>query len=253
MNTTSQASSIDQVIEEMDRIIERCIREKSKLGYFAVLYRNVTAEVKDRIKAGYFEDGARMEHLDVVFAKRYLDAIHLFWQGKKPSKSWQVAFSAAAVPSPIILQHLMLGMNAHINLDLAIATAQVAPGVLLPKIKNDFNRIMNLLSDMIDEIEDRIEKVSPTFRIIDQIGGRGDEKFAGFAINKARDIAWNAAEKFAVACPAEFNKCVLLHDQVVAVLGNGIANPGLAVKAALKIIQVKESTNVPEVIKTLHT
>ncbi len=252
MSTGLSPSPIDHVIDQMDAIIDRCIREESKLGYFAVLYRNVTAEVKDRIKAGYFDDAARMEKLDVVFAQRYLDAIHLFWKGKQPSNSWSVAFKTATLPSPIILQHLMLGMNAHINFDLSIATAQVAPGSLLPKIKTDFDRIMYLLSDMIDEIEDRIEKVSPAFRLIDQIGGRGDEKFAGFAINKARDLAWNSAEKLAVAKPAEFNKKIALHDKLVAALANGIANPGLAVKAGLGLIHLKESKNVPEVIRALR-
>ena len=70
--------TIDDVIAQMDQVIERCIRERSKLGYFAVLYRNVTVRVRDAIAAGRFENGARMERFDIIFANRYLDAIERF-------------------------------------------------------------------------------------------------------------------------------------------------------------------------------
>ena len=44
------------------------------------------------------------------------------------AQCWSVAFHAAHRRPPIIFQHLLLGMNAHINLDLGIACAEVAPG-----------------------------------------------------------------------------------------------------------------------------
>ena len=251
MTSNIKLLSIDDVLEQMEAIIQRCINENSKLGFFAALYRNVTIEVKDRIKAGYFEDSPRMEILDVVFAQRYINAMQQFWDGKTASNCWMTAFNSAKISSPIILQHLMLGMNAHINFDLSIATAQVAPGQLLPKIKNDFDRIMYLLSDMIDEIEDRVEKVSPVFRAIDRIGGRGDEKFAGFAINKARELAWGTAEKLSKASPKEYNTVLFVHDKLVTTLANGIVKPSLLVKAGLKLIQAQESSDIPYIIKTL--
>ena len=45
--------TIGQVIEHLDHAIERCIRERSRLGYFATLYRNVTARVRDEIAAAH--------------------------------------------------------------------------------------------------------------------------------------------------------------------------------------------------------
>ena len=252
MSTTVQESSIDAIVDQMDEIIQRCIREGSKLGYFAVLYRNVTGKVRDEIKAGYFDDGERMKRLVVVFAGRYLEAIHEYWQGGQPSRSWWVAFKAANLRSLIILQHLMLGMNAHINLDLAIATAQTAPGPMLPAIKNDFQKIMDILSDMIDTIEARLETVSPSFKIIDRIGGRTDEKIAGFAIHEAHDMAWTTAEKLAVATPEEFKTKLELHDELVSILARGISNPpGILMRAALFLIQLREGKNVPNTINAL--
>ncbi len=88
---------------------------------------NVTLEVKEGIQASFSDDGPRMERLDVEFADRYLDAFYAYRDGRPLTKSWQVTFEAAENKNLLILQHLLLGMNAHINLDLGIATAKISP------------------------------------------------------------------------------------------------------------------------------
>ena len=44
------ARTIDEVILQLDDIIARSIREQSRLGYFAALYRKVTIKVKEGIE-----------------------------------------------------------------------------------------------------------------------------------------------------------------------------------------------------------
>ncbi len=65
---------IDDVIAKLDAIIAESHSTPSRAGYFAALYRRVTATVRDNIGKGYFDDDIRMEKLDVAFAGRYLDA-----------------------------------------------------------------------------------------------------------------------------------------------------------------------------------
>ena len=89
------------------------------------MYRRVTAEVKRRIEAGEFDDGPRMERFDVLFARRYLDAWAQHERGEVPTGVWALAFAAGERWRPVVLQHLLLGMNAHINLDLGIVAAVV--------------------------------------------------------------------------------------------------------------------------------
>lgn len=249
---TPAFETIADVLAQMDRIIERCRSEGSKLGYFAALYRDVTVRVRDGIAAGRFEDGPRMERLDVLFANRYLDALARFQGGKRPTKSWSVAFRAAREWTPIILQHLLLGMNAHINLDLAIAAARTAPGDRLPALRRDFEEITVLLDEMIRGVQERIERVSPWFRIIDRVGGRTDEQICGFAMREARDLAWKAAGELAVLEPERFEREIARHDEIVAVLGRGIRSPGPLLRAALLLIRVRESKDVSAVIETLR-
>jgi hypothetical protein len=244
--------TIDEVIAQLDLVIERCRREHSKLGYFAVLYRDTTDQVRRAIAAGRFEDGPRMERFDVIFADRYLEAINRFWRGEKPTQSWSAAFQAARTHPPIILQHLLLGMSAHINLDLAIAAVHTAPGDTLPELKRDFYEITHLLAEMIDGVQERIEQVSPWFRFIDRMGGRTDERVCEFAIGAARDLAWRAAEKLAVMSPEEYNREVAQHDQVVAAIGHRISSPGgLLLGKGLRLIRLRERHPVHTVIEAL--
>jgi len=65
------ARTIDEVIDQLDDIIALSIREQNRLGYFAALYRKVTAKVKEGIAEGRFDNGPRMERFDVTFANRY--------------------------------------------------------------------------------------------------------------------------------------------------------------------------------------
>lgn len=56
-------------------MVANALEDGDRAGYFAVLYRKVTAKVKEGIAAGFFDDPGPMERLDVLFADRYLDAV----------------------------------------------------------------------------------------------------------------------------------------------------------------------------------
>ena len=145
MNTL-QINSIDQVIALLDEIVSETEKSNNPLGYFAALYRNVTIKVKEGILNNFFDDGLRMEKLDVIFAKRYLDAYYS-WQKNEPvTQSWQKAFELSTGFWPIVLQHLLIGINAHINLDLGIAAAEVSKNKNINDLENDFNKINEILS-----------------------------------------------------------------------------------------------------------
>ena len=245
--------TIDDVIARLDAVLDRCIRERCRLGYFAALYRDVTVQVRAAIVAGEFDDGPRMERLDVTFASRYLDALERFWRGEPPTRSWLVAFRSAYRWRPVVLQHLLLGMNAHINLDLGIAAALTAPGAELPALRADFERITGLLQGMIGGQEQRLERVSPWLGLVDRVGGRGEERIVGFAIGEAREIAWRAAQRLALVAPAEREREIALQDTAVALLAQAIQSPGPLLASALEIVRIAERKRVPAVIEALRT
>ncbi len=246
------AHTIDEVIEHLDDLISRARREKSRLGYFAALYRNVTIKVKEGILASSFEDTARMERLDVTFANRYLDALERYRRGEEPSKCWRTSFRAAESWHPIVLQHLLLGINAHINLDLGVAAAQTSPGTQLAGLRRDFDSINDILRAVLDDVQDRLALISPSMGVLDRVGGRTDEEILNFSIDRAREAAWRVAERLAPLGPEEMRKEIDVLDRWVDVLAFVIQYPpGITVRMATFFVRLTESRDVAKIIDTL--
>ncbi len=245
------ATTLDEVIAQLTAVIDHSRQTQSRLGYFAALYRLVTISVKTGIQQGRFQDGARMERLDVTFANRYLAAFEAYQQGQPCSECWRVAFEAAAAWRPLILQHLLLGMNAHINFDLGIAAATICPGAQLPGLQHDFNEINNILAGLINQVQDEIEALSPWLWLLDKIGGRTDEVIVHFSISVARDEAWRLAQRLAPLPQAQWGAELSRVDRTVATLGRLIRQPGYFLSTELLAIRLRESSDVPKVIEAL--
>ena len=100
-------------------------RESDRRGWFSALYRQTTRAVRDRTAAGAFDDPERMGRFVERFAARYLEPLRAHHDGRPVPRCWRTAFEAGG--DHLILQHLLLGMNAHVNLDLAVVAAETCP------------------------------------------------------------------------------------------------------------------------------
>jgi hypothetical protein len=195
------ATTIDEVITRLDAILQKSIAAKDRRGYFAALYNRVTLAVRDGIAAGDFEDGPRMERLDVIFANRYLDAYDAYQRGEPTTLAWKRAFDAALHSDIFVLQHLLVGMNAHIALDLGIAAAEVAPGAAIAGLQNDFNRINDVLASLVKTIENELVSIiglweAPVAALLDvlEVDAHGEERSAVMLVmDWSRDAAWRFA------------------------------------------------------------
>ena len=243
-------ATVQGVLDALDEVIDTSLERKDRVGYFAAMYRQVTAKVAEGIAGGFFDDAERMERLDVVFASRYLAALHDHRSGRPTTRSWELAFRATAAARPLILQHLVAGMNAHINLDLGIAAATTAPGAALPGLRRDFDRINEVLALLIGGIEGDIAEVSPWIWLLDRIGGRHDDEIVRFSIEVARTEAWRFAVELAPLARADWAGAISAHDARVARVGRRIFDPGL-LGAGLLVIRARESNDVPRVIRAL--
>lgn len=244
--------TIDEVLFELDQIILHARRDQSRLGYFATLYRNVTIKVKEGIAAGLFEDGARMERFNVAFANRYLSALASFRAGQPTSRCWIVAFESAATWRPIILQQLLVGMNAHINFDLGIAAQAVAPGPELTSLEHDFNVINGILSGMVAKVRSDVAEVSPWISFLGRIDPSGQDTLIRFSMDKARASAWLVANIVNSTPVDQLPRKLSILDDGVAKLGSMIANPReWLLGLGLYVIRMRESNDVPHVIDVL--
>ena len=244
-------TTIDEVIDQLTDIIDYAYRTRSRLGYFATLYRKVTLGIKAGITEGRFEDGPRMERFGVVFANRYFDAWQLFRQGGQPSMAWLVTFRATRNWRLLIIQHLLLGVSTHVNLDLGIAAAEVAPGDALASLKRDFEVINTILAELLDEVQDDVTAFSPWLWLLDRIGGRTDEVLINFSMTKARDAAWGVAERLAPLSPEDQAQEIAALDRRVTTLAYLIQTPGFFLSLGLLGIRLAESDNVARIIERL--
>ncbi len=247
--TNLKANTIDGVINSLDCIVAWSIHNQQRTGYFAALYRKVTIQVRESIESGYFDNGPRMERLDVIFANRYLEAFEQFFSGRPTTEAWDIAFHFGNKNSPIVLQHLMLGMNAHINLDLGIAAAQTVPKEELPALKPDFDKINEVLSKLINEVQDELSTIWPMFKWLDWAAGNADESLAKFSMDFARDRAWQSALEYAEAENKQVE--ILNQDSKISLLGRVFTHPGILLRVVLLIIRLGERGNVAKKIQIL--
>src|SRR5215471_14130897 len=243
--------TIDQVLHALDEIVNWCWEQKSRLGYFAALYRRVTQAVKQGIDQGKFQNGQLMERLDVTFASRYLQAFQQFRAGAQPTMSWQLAFRSASAWYPLIVQQLLIGINAHINLDLGIAAATVAPGDQLPGLKTDFDQINAVLSAEVGTVEKEMAAVSPLIGLLERFSLRTDTVIINFSIEVARDLAWSEATRLAETPSEQLPAAVHDLDLRTKLFGELVISPPLLIKLKLLPIRLFESGNVRRVIDVL--
>ena len=222
--------TIDDVIRRLDQIVIASVHEPSRLGYFAALYNRVTLAVRDGIRAGAFDDNARMERLDVVFANRYIDAYERYRAGVPITLSWQAAFASAKRTDLSVLQHLLLGMNAHINLDLGIACVAVAPGRAVHGLERDFLRINALLASLMPTVEAQLGTISPTLDLLTGVAQHLDDldvRLGSFSMGAARRSAWRFALVLSqLGNPIATRVAIKARDAETLALATGLQQPG---------------------------
>jgi len=230
-------TTIDEVLARLNQMLDDAIRHGSRIGYFVALYERVTANVRHALIAGnVFDDGPRMEKLDVVFANRFIEAWDQHVAGQSPTDSWAVAFGHLDDTGPLVIQHLMLGMNAHINLDLGIAAATVAPSrPQLEALQADFNRINDLLARLIGIVEVQLCTICPPLtRLADLV--TVEARIFDFGLNTSRDVAWKLAEDL-VAAPREAWPAIIARRDALSAIAGRALYPldGLAKVTALAV------------------
>ncbi|WP_075341699.1 DUF5995 family protein [Tenacibaculum agarivorans] len=244
-------SSIDDVIQILQDIIDESKQNKSPLGYFAALYQKVTIKVKEGIHNGIFEDGPRMEQLDIIFAKRYIDAYYNFQQNKPITSSWEVAFNLSKKFWPTVLQHLLVGMNAHINLDLGIAAYEVVEGKDIQNLKNDFYKINDVLASLVNDVENNLATIWPFLQKILKFTRKVDNFLVDFSMEIARDGAWDFAVKLSSTSPNEIENIIHNRDLKVTETASLITNPGWIADLIFGIVRLGERGTIPQKINDL--
>jgi Family of unknown function (DUF5995) len=245
------AQTLDEVIIWLDKIIQTCRQRSSRMGYFACLYRKMTLAIRDAIGNGLFEDAARMEKLDVHFANRYLEAYTQYESGQKPTASWQTAFGATASDKLTVVQHLLLGINAHINLDLGIAAAKVSTPETIGRLANDFNKVNEVIGTLFGDVQTSLAKIAFPMYFIKKIDPQKTKAILNFSISKARETAWANALLLSEIGETGEQQVITSTDKIVYTVARGIQSPGKFISLILRWVRWTESKEVAKNIDCL--
>lgn len=161
-----RAENFDDVMRNLDQVIDWAIKADSTIGYFAVLYRRSTLACRAAIRRGEFHDADLMHRFGAVFAQRYFDALNAYFRPGEDeglTLPWEVVFCGQELGHSTMLQHMVAGLNAHIQFDLGVVTAEMVP-TALQTFEEDFLRINDLVASQVGDMLRVVDELSPTVR-----------------------------------------------------------------------------------------
>jgi hypothetical protein len=180
---------------------------------FADCYLIMTRQVEDAVRTGRFHDGVWVSRLLDRFAGYYFDAVDSYGgvitEPVCPAV-WREALEACADPRCHPLQALMLGINAHINHDLALALVDVlddwptldeAARQLRREDHEQVNTIIDATTDQVQR--DVVGRWAPLAEELDLLLGPIDEWAFGELAQSWRTRVWADAMDLVALDPAQ--------------------------------------------------
>jgi hypothetical protein len=163
---------------------------------FLTVYVRVTEEVRRGVDEGAFEDSAWVESYLVSFADHYRRAFAAFERGDVDAvpPPWRLSFERAVAGDALVLQHVLLGVNAHVNYDLTFALDEVGIDPDRGSKRGDHRAINRVLRRLVDEEQAIVaERYAAGVADVDEAFGRLDEAFSFFTLREGRRNAWYGA------------------------------------------------------------
>jgi hypothetical protein len=222
--------TVDEVVDALVGLEAHFLAHRDRRGVFATGYLAITRAIQRHMEGGGFEDREWTTRYTVRFANLYRVAL-LDYEDRAPSrvpKAWRIAFDAARADVGLVIQHLILGVNAHINHDLAVALCDVGIDPERDRRYADHARVNQVLEGATAAMKHRVAALyAPVLHRLDRMAGRIDDDVTNFSIPKAREHAW----AFAIALTAarrDAERAVLraaLDDQAAVLARLVLASP----------------------------
>jgi hypothetical protein len=215
-------------------------------GYFPAMYARVTGQIASSIDNGTFDDGERMDNFATEFASRYTAAFRMTIP--RPG-CWQASWDVAGDEGLLIVQHLLLGINAHVNFDLPQAVVAIARDTGdLESVRTDFDAVNEVLAATSVGV---LRDLDRTSRWVSEVAALGGGRVFRFSLQVARKRAWAAAQRLhRLDGPAE-RAYVAELDELVKVLAYLITHPTIPGSLLVPVARRFESHDPHRVVAAL--
>jgi hypothetical protein len=202
----SPATSIPEVVKRLVEIRDYAastslLGENDGIASFAKLYHVITRRVGEMVESGEFQSSPFLVRLDIEFAERFFQALRSYAADVHTTPGvWRVLFDNRSDPNVAPVNFAVLGVNAHINFDLAhalIATwRRVAPDGEDTETAqfHDYrliNKVFEIEMDGLREELDSILSNGPDGAPWDV----GANWICDLVVRFTRDLAWDEAKR----------------------------------------------------------
>jgi len=188
---------LNETLQNLECLNEYFIYQQDKRSFFLMLYMEVTWEVLQAINSGIvFVDNVWMEYYMTSFADMYRQALYTWEFGDKENLPWAWTIYMDNLNDSLIIQSISMGINAHINSDLAFALAKVAPNATEQQ-HQDSERVNNVLSVVASQLVSMMTNLySPAFDLLLNITELDPylDPVVDFGISEFREIAWQRGQ-----------------------------------------------------------
>ncbi|WP_406697678.1 DUF5995 family protein [Singulisphaera sp. Ch08] len=187
-------TTIPEVIDGLTELESVFILRRDRRGVFVSAYILITRELQRRIGSGLFNDNEWVERYVLSFANLYRQALEAYGRGDRFSvpDAWKMAFDTSVSGVGLVIQDLMLGINAHINRDLPNSLREVGVAPNRESKYQDHRAVNDALHVATGVVQDRIAALYASgLGILDRLLGNLDEHFTGFSFEAARENAWS--------------------------------------------------------------
>lgn len=189
--------SIEDVRDRLEQAERRLLAAQDRRAVFLTVYTEMTRATIRELRWDGFDDPAWVSRYLVVFAEYYRRALLHDERGKSAlvPDPWIVAFGAARRGETLVLQDAFLGINAHINFDLALTLTDVGLDPQRSRKYDDHTRINRILRRLVDVQRELLaERYAPGLDRVGAALGEFDTIAAASGFRAAREKAWRMAE-----------------------------------------------------------
>ncbi len=187
-----------EMVSRMDSLAKEWEERNDKRGIFLRCYCMMTENMVIALEEQRFLDGDWVAGMVHRFAEYYFDALACFDCGEEVPETWRFVHHAAEQEDLHVLQHLLLGVNAHINYDLVLTLYEILKPEWSRLSESDKQKryqdhilVNTIIGETIDKVQDEVvEKHAPRMDLIDKLMGRLDERLITGLIRRWRKSVW---------------------------------------------------------------
>ncbi len=228
-------TSIPEVVTRLAEIRDHAastslLGENDGIAAFTKLYHTITSRVGDMVESGEFQSSPFLVRLDLEFAERYFQALRRYAADMHTAPGvWRVLFDNRSDPRVPPVNFAVLGVNAHINFDLAHALIAAwrhvepegdGPGSAQFHDYRLINEVFEIEMDGLREELDSLFSHGPDGAPWDV----GANWLADLVVTFTRDLAWDEAKRVwkAGASPEVCTASERRLDAMATFIGEGV-------------------------------